>query len=129
MHTARRGQQMNHLPGLFIVPDSNNITLSPQLHLPSTFITSFLLKLEAPESLLFPIELTWFNRCLAIPCILFSTPEIEPGDEFYSIESITDDIKEEIGFTPGINCNMDSEHNSWLYQVDICINASGSDLI
>ncbi|XLS95378.1 hypothetical protein HN51_071386, partial [Arachis hypogaea] len=54
---------------------------------------------------------------------------IEPGDEFYSIESITDDIKEEIGFTPGINCNMDSEHNSWLYQVDICINASGSDLI
>ncbi|KAI9085457.1 hypothetical protein K1719_032618 [Acacia pycnantha] len=54
---------------------------------------------------------------------------IEPDDGFYSVESIQEAIKEAIGFTPGIECNRDSAHNSQLYQVYLCVDTSGSDLI
>lgn len=54
---------------------------------------------------------------------------IEPNDEFYSLESISDAIKQAVGFTPGIECNRDSAHNSQLYQVYLCVDTSASDFI
>ena len=54
---------------------------------------------------------------------------IEPDDGFYSLDSISDAIKEGAGFTPGIECNRDSAHNSQLYQVYLCVDTSGSSLI
>ncbi|XP_028800245.1 ribonuclease 3-like [Neltuma alba] len=54
---------------------------------------------------------------------------IEPDDGLYSMESIRGAIKEAIGFTPGIECNKDSAHNSQLYQVYLCVDTSGSDFI
>ncbi|RYR06968.1 hypothetical protein Ahy_B05g074290 [Arachis hypogaea] len=114
MHTAHRGQQMNHLPRLFIVSDSNNITFAINFHhiFPSEIGSSRITTTPHRS-----------NMVQSLPChTLYSL--------FYSsIESITDAIKNEIGFTPGIKCNMDSEHNSWLYQVYMCINTSGLNLI
>nr|AFK33515.1 unknown [Medicago truncatula] len=54
---------------------------------------------------------------------------IEPNDEFYSIENISEAIKEGTGFTPGIECNRDSARNSQLYQVYMCVDTSGSNFI
>ena len=54
---------------------------------------------------------------------------IEPDDGFYSLDSIKEAIKEGTGFTPGIECNRDSAHNSQLYQVYLCVDTSGSNLI
>ena len=48
-----------------------------------------------------------------------------PNDEFYSIESIVEAMKEGAGYTPGIECNNDSAGNSQLYQVYLCVDTSG----
>ncbi|GLT27807.1 hypothetical protein SLA2020_027800 [Shorea laevis] len=54
---------------------------------------------------------------------------IKPNDEFYHIEDIKNAIKEGVGFTPGIECNVDSLHNHQLYQVYLCLDTSGSEFI
>ena len=38
-------------------------------------------------------------------------------------------IKEKIGYYPWIECNRDSDGNSQLYQVYICVDTNGKDLI
>ncbi|KAM1741336.1 hypothetical protein ACFX13_011572 [Malus domestica] len=50
---------------------------------------------------------------------------IVPNDEFYSIESIVEAMKEGAGYTPGIECNNYSAGNSQLYQVYLCVHTSG----
>ncbi|XVE53229.1 hypothetical protein DITRI_Ditri02bG0187300 [Diplodiscus trichospermus] len=54
---------------------------------------------------------------------------IKPNDEFYDLQDMRDAIKEAVGFTPGIECNVDSSNNSQLYQVYLCVDTSGSDFI
>lgn len=54
---------------------------------------------------------------------------IEPNDELYSLDSIKEAIKAEVGFTPGIECNKDSGGHSQLYQVYLCVDTSGSQFI
>ncbi|KAK3421905.1 ribonuclease 1 [Eucalyptus grandis] len=53
---------------------------------------------------------------------------ITPGSS-YSLESIKDAITEAVGYTPWIECNKDSSGNSQLYQIYLCVDPSGSDLI
>ncbi|KAL4346735.1 hypothetical protein GQ457_17G015890 [Hibiscus cannabinus] len=54
---------------------------------------------------------------------------IKPNDEFYKMEEIRDAIKEGVGYTPGIECNVDQSGNSQIYQVYLCVDTSGSDFI
>ncbi|KAH7683990.1 Ribonuclease T2-like protein [Dioscorea alata] len=54
---------------------------------------------------------------------------IEPDGGFYSLTSIKNAIREATGFTPGIECNVDESRNSQLYQVYLCVDTSGSQLI
>uniref|UniRef100_A0A7N0UJB8 Uncharacterized protein n=1 Tax=Kalanchoe fedtschenkoi TaxID=63787 RepID=A0A7N0UJB8_KALFE len=54
---------------------------------------------------------------------------IKPNDESYSLGDIKDAIKQGAGFEPFIECNVDSSGNSQLYQVYLCVDTSGSDLI
>ncbi|KAH7570093.1 hypothetical protein ACOSQ2_018350 [Xanthoceras sorbifolium] len=54
---------------------------------------------------------------------------IKPDDEFYELESIRDAIEEATGFTPGIQCNVDSSRNSQLYEIYMCVETSGSEFI
>lgn len=55
--------------------------------------------------------------------------QIEPDDGFYSLDSIVEAIKEATGYAPGIECNRDSAGNSQLYQIYLCVDTSGSDII
>ncbi|KAI4381357.1 hypothetical protein MLD38_007436 [Melastoma candidum] len=54
---------------------------------------------------------------------------IKPDGNSYSLGSIKDAIKESTGHTPYIQCNTDESGNSQLYQVYICVDSSGSELI
>ncbi|XP_062111604.1 ribonuclease 3 [Humulus lupulus] len=60
---------------------------------------------------------------------ILKTAGIEPNDKFYSLESIKEAITEGVGHAPGIECNKDSDGNSQLYQVYLCVDTSGSDFI
>ncbi|XP_043716842.1 ribonuclease 1-like [Telopea speciosissima] len=57
------------------------------------------------------------------------TAGIKPDGRFYSVDKITEAIKEATGFTPGIECNVDSSRNHQLYQVYLCVDTSGSNFI
>ncbi|CAL0315189.1 unnamed protein product [Lupinus luteus] len=54
---------------------------------------------------------------------------INPDGGSYSLENIKGAIKDAIGFTPYIECNVDTQRNSQLYQVYLCVDTSGSNLI
>ncbi|XP_050235975.1 ribonuclease 3-like [Mercurialis annua] len=54
---------------------------------------------------------------------------IKANDGFYELSSIEEAIKEATGYTPGIECNVDGSKNSQLFQIYMCVNTSGSDLI
>ncbi|XP_042491213.1 ribonuclease 1-like [Macadamia integrifolia] len=54
---------------------------------------------------------------------------IKPDGRFYSVEKIKEAIKEATGFTPGIECNVDSSRNHQLYQVYLCVDTSGTNFI
>lgn len=62
-------------------------------------------------------------------CNLNLRAGIKPDDELYSLESIVEAIKEGVGHAPGIECNKDSAGNSQLYQVYLCVDTSGQDII
>ncbi|XP_057949351.1 extracellular ribonuclease LE-like [Malania oleifera] len=57
-----------------------------------------------------------------------ATAGIQPGSS-YRINSITGAIKSAIGFTPGIECNVDDSGNTQLYQVYLCVDTSASNFI
>ncbi|XP_073130837.1 extracellular ribonuclease LE-like [Henckelia pumila] len=54
---------------------------------------------------------------------------INPDGGFYSFDSIRDTLTNAIGYAPGIECNVDENGNSQLYQVYICVDTSGSNVI
>ncbi|KAL5722819.1 ribonuclease T2 [Ranunculus cassubicifolius] len=54
---------------------------------------------------------------------------IRPDGKFYTLSRISQAIREETGFTPGIECNVDMVGNNQLYQIYICVDASGSKFI
>ena len=54
---------------------------------------------------------------------------IQPDGGSYSLSSIKGAIQNAIGYTPYIECNVDSSRNSQLYQVYLCVDTSGSDFI
>ncbi|OVA00090.1 Ribonuclease T2-like [Macleaya cordata] len=54
---------------------------------------------------------------------------IQPDGRFYSLTSITKAIRDATGYTPGIECNVDASGNSQLYQIYICVDTDGTNLI
>ena len=54
---------------------------------------------------------------------------IEPDDGFYRLDNIVRAIIKGIGHTPRIECNKDSHGNSQLYQIYICVDSFGSEII
>ncbi|XP_077213572.1 extracellular ribonuclease LE-like [Tasmannia lanceolata] len=54
---------------------------------------------------------------------------INPDGQFYSLESVSGAIKDATGYTPGIQCNADEEGNNQLYQIYLCVDTSGSNII
>ncbi|WOK96832.1 extracellular ribonuclease LE-like [Canna indica] len=54
---------------------------------------------------------------------------IRPNGGFYSTQSITSAIRNGIGYTPGIECNVDASGNTQLYQIYLCVDTSGELLI
>ncbi|KAJ8773788.1 hypothetical protein K2173_006438 [Erythroxylum novogranatense] len=54
---------------------------------------------------------------------------IHPDGSRYSLTDIKTAIKGKVGYTPWIECNSDKSGNSQLYQVYLCVDTSGSNLI
>ena len=54
---------------------------------------------------------------------------IEANGETYPLNDIKDAIKNAVGVAPWIQCNVDSSGNSQLYQVDLCVDTSGQNII
>ncbi|KAJ8760885.1 hypothetical protein K2173_021923 [Erythroxylum novogranatense] len=54
---------------------------------------------------------------------------IKPDDEFYDLDSIEEAIKGAVGFTPGLECNVDQSKNAQLFQVYLCVDTSVSAFI
>ncbi|KAJ9187485.1 hypothetical protein P3X46_002936 [Hevea brasiliensis] len=54
---------------------------------------------------------------------------IQPNGGTYSLSSIRSAIQGAIGYTPWIECNTDESGNSQLYQIYLCVDTSGSNLI
>ncbi|KAF7137911.1 hypothetical protein RHSIM_Rhsim07G0238000 [Rhododendron simsii] len=55
--------------------------------------------------------------------------EINPDGGSYSLSSIQGAINDAIGSTPWIECNVDESGNSQLFQVYICVDTSGLNII
>ncbi|XP_010108673.2 ribonuclease 3 [Morus notabilis] len=60
---------------------------------------------------------------------ILKNAEIEPDDGFYSLDSIVKAIEAVTSHAPGMECNKDSAGNSQLYQVYLCVDTSGSEII
>lgn len=54
---------------------------------------------------------------------------IRANGESYPLNDIKDAIKDAVGVTPWIECNVDSSGNSQLYQVYLCVDTSGKNII
>ena len=54
---------------------------------------------------------------------------IQPNGDSYTLQNIKGAVKDATGFTPFIECNVDESGTSQLYQVYLCVDTSGSDLI
>ncbi|KAL8150171.1 hypothetical protein V2J09_019979 [Rumex salicifolius] len=54
---------------------------------------------------------------------------MEANDEFYNLEDIKQAIKKGTGFEAWVECNIDEEGNSQIYQVYMCVDKSGKKLI
>ncbi|XP_051146168.1 ribonuclease 1-like [Andrographis paniculata] len=54
---------------------------------------------------------------------------INPDDGSYSLKAIKEGIQSAVGFEPWIECNKDTEGNSQLYQVYLCVDSSASNII
>ncbi|XP_073130616.1 intracellular ribonuclease LX-like [Henckelia pumila] len=53
---------------------------------------------------------------------------IRPG-HFYSMESMKQAIEDAVGYTPFIECNVDSSGNHQIFQVYMCVDSSASSFI
>ncbi|KAM6546952.1 hypothetical protein CsatB_027688 [Cannabis sativa] len=54
---------------------------------------------------------------------------IEPNGKFYEVEKIKEAIKNEVGYTPGLSCHKNTDGESMLYQVYLCVDSSASNFI
>ncbi|XP_047964233.1 extracellular ribonuclease LE-like [Salvia hispanica] len=54
---------------------------------------------------------------------------INPDGGSYSLSDIKSAINNGIGYDPWIECNSDADGNKQLYQIYLCVDTSGSDLI
>ncbi|PIN13782.1 Ribonuclease T(2) [Handroanthus impetiginosus] len=54
---------------------------------------------------------------------------ISPDGGFYSLSTIRNTIRNAIGYSPGIECNVDEDGNTQLYQIYICVDTSGTNFI
>ncbi|KAH6798072.1 ribonuclease 1 [Perilla frutescens var. hirtella] len=54
---------------------------------------------------------------------------INPDGGSYSLSSIKSTIQSATGYTPWIECNSDGDGNKQLYQIYMCVDTSGSNLI
>ncbi|CAM8881245.1 unnamed protein product [Rhodiola kirilowii] len=54
---------------------------------------------------------------------------VRPNDGFYSMEKIKNAITEGVGFEPYVECNVDTSGNSQIYQVYMCVDTTGTNLI
>ncbi|XP_019165053.1 PREDICTED: ribonuclease 3-like [Ipomoea nil] len=54
---------------------------------------------------------------------------IKPDGNFYEVEAIKEAIKAGVGVTPLIECNSDASKVSQLYQIYICVDLNGKDII
>jgi ribonuclease T2 len=54
---------------------------------------------------------------------------INPDGGSYSMSNIKRAIQEAVGFTPWIECNTDASGNSQLYQIYLCVDTTGKNLI
>ncbi|KAJ9709316.1 hypothetical protein PVL29_001002 [Vitis rotundifolia] len=54
---------------------------------------------------------------------------IRANGESYTLNNIKNAIKDAVGITPWIECNVDSSGNSQLYQVYLCVDTSGKNII
>ncbi|KAF3971790.1 hypothetical protein CMV_004655 [Castanea mollissima] len=54
---------------------------------------------------------------------------IHPDGSSYSLSRISDAIKGAVGYAPGVECNVDASGNCQLYQIYLCVDTSGSNLI
>ena len=54
---------------------------------------------------------------------------INPDGNSYSLVNIKNAIKGAIDYTPWIVCNVDASRNNQLYQIYLCVDTSGLDLI
>ncbi|KAI5386280.1 Ribonuclease pancreatic beta-type, variant 4 [Lathyrus oleraceus] len=54
---------------------------------------------------------------------------IQAAGNSYNLSSIKEAIEKGVGFTPFIECNVDSSDNRQLYQVYLCVDTSGSNFI
>ncbi|RZC80170.1 hypothetical protein C5167_042745 [Papaver somniferum] len=54
---------------------------------------------------------------------------IKPDGRFYSLNRVKKAIRDATGFIPGIQCNVDGDGNSQLYEIYICVDVNGSELI
>ena len=63
------------------------------------------------------------------PLQILRIARIEPNDGLYSLDNIIKAIIKGIGHTPRIGCNKDSDGNSQLYQIYLCVDSSGAEII
>lgn len=62
--------------------------------------------------------------------LALKTAGITPGDGiYYSLGNIKEAIKESTGYTPFIECNVDTLGNHQLYQVYMCVDKTASEFI
>ncbi|KAK4399806.1 Ribonuclease 3 [Sesamum angolense] len=54
---------------------------------------------------------------------------IRPDDNFYKVDDIKEAIKAGTGYAAAVECNSDPSRNGQLFQVYLCVDASGKDLI
>ena len=54
---------------------------------------------------------------------------INPDGNSHSLVNIKNAIKVAISYTPWIECNVDASGNNQIYQIYLCVDTSGSNLI
>ncbi|KAK7813352.1 ribonuclease 1 [Quercus suber] len=60
---------------------------------------------------------------------ILESARIHPDGSSYSLSSISDAVKGAIGYALGIECNVDALGKSQFYQIYLCVDTSGSNLI
>ncbi|KAJ6811977.1 ribonuclease 1-like [Iris pallida] len=60
---------------------------------------------------------------------ILTSAGIQPNDQYYSLDSISQAIAQATGHTPGIECNRDESGNAQLYQIYLCVDTSGASLV